>query len=630
MVRIITAPYRVLAFVKEQIDEQANNFSQKSLALFTSPYQLAREVKERIDRAPGQIAGLLRGPASLPISQAPVPSPTTPTTKDGSLADGAPQKVIVKEKETIREVVLANPPAPSQQQTADNSNIPEKLSALKDELTQSFVSRINTLAGGFGFNTNRFDDLFVQKSLELAGKLTQPASNTGSPVTFSSSVTTKDLSATALTLSSTLTVSGTATSTIAGPLKIAGGLTAGSGNVQIIDSTGKIPTLSSSYFASLPSLFSSIGNASSTVQFSASGINDTLSFEATGGLLTISFDSTTKRITFSASAPTLLSVLQQGADASTFTSTVQLGGTLQVPTLSTASGNLTLSPSGDLLFYSASNKITSSGNLTLAGTFAVNGNATSTIENNLWVKGALTVGSSSLSITQSGIGSTGNLRLSASGDIEFFSSANKLTSLGNLTIAGAFTVSGTASSTIGGPLIVTGDITTSGKLRETAGALIPSGAVLPFNLSTCPPGWSPLDGQGGRPDARGRYAVFLPASGTLAGTAGTALTNVENRAVGQHDHAVDPPSTAASITDPGHRHGFKFNIGGGYTNTFMQTVSQSSSEYSNTYNDTPPWVGINTTGITASVDIASLTSGSAGSVAGTNAPYIQLLGCQKD
>jgi hypothetical protein len=36
-----------------------------------------------------------------------------------------------------------------------------------------------------------------------------------------------------------------------------------------------------------------------------------------------------------------------------------------------------------------------------------------------------------------------------------------------------------------------------------------------------------------------------------------------------------------------------------------------------------------TTGITGSVDVASFTSGSSGSVAGTNAPYIQLLACQK-
>jgi len=136
-----------------------------------------------------------------------------------------------------------------------------------------------------------------------------------------------------------------------------------------------------------------------------------------------------------------------------------------------------------------------------------------------------------------------------------------------------------------------GDINTSGKLKEGGNALIPSGAVMSFNLSSCPSGWSALDGTGGRPDARGRYIIDLPAGGTLAATVGTALSNQENRAAGQHNHYV---------------FGRLGNEGGG-----AQFRSLEGNSGNNGLSDTAGTIG-NT------------------SVAGTNAPYIQFLVCQKD
>ena len=68
-------------------------------------------------------------------------------------------------------------------------------------------------------------------------------------------------------------------------------------------------------------------------------------------------------------------------------------------------------------------------------------------------------------------------------------------------------------------------------MRGTPGwSPIPTGAVMFFNLAACPPGWTELTA------ARGRYPVGLQSGGTLAGTSGAALTDLEDRPAGQHDH----------------------------------------------------------------------------------------------
>ncbi len=129
---------------------------------------------------------------------------------------------------------------------------------------------------------------------------------------------------------------------------------------------------------------------------------------------------------------------------------------------------------------------------------------------------------------------------------------------------------------------------------------VPSGAVMHFNLAACPTGWTGLTA------ARGRYLVGLPSAGTLAGTAGTALTNLENRPVGQHAH---------TITDPGHAHSL--------------TIFASDQNYITkvrTYDGGPtPLPNFSTATATTSVTVDST-----GTVAGTNAPYIQFLVCQKN
>jgi hypothetical protein len=133
------------------------------------------------------------------------------------------------------------------------------------------------------------------------------------------------------------------------------------------------------------------------------------------------------------------------------------------------------------------------------------------------------------------------------------------------------------------------------------------GAVLMFNATSCPSGWSELTA------ARGRYVVGLRPGGARAGTAGSALTNLENRATGQHGH---------SISDTGHTHGYTTNWGYDATPAsgtvrrplFGFRIADSAGQ--------PDLPAINPAMTGLSIDAAGTTPG-------TNAPYIQLLACQK-
>ena len=133
-------------------------------------------------------------------------------------------------------------------------------------------------------------------------------------------------------------------------------------------------------------------------------------------------------------------------------------------------------------------------------------------------------------------------------------------------------------------------------------ASAPTGAVTFFNLATCPSGWSELTA------ARGRYLVGLQPSGTRGGTVGIALTDAENRAVGQHNHG---------ITDPEHTHRVRTAVDGGFASGSDKLgLVEGDPTFA-----TSPSTSTATTGITVN---------NAGAVAGTNAPYLQLLVCQKN
>ena len=51
----------------------------------------------------------------------------------------------------------------------------------------------------------------------------------------------------------------------------------------------------------------------------------------------------------------------------------------------------------------------------------------------------------------------------------------------------------------------TNDILSTSKWNELVSYTVPPGAVMAFNLTTCPVNWSQADGNGGRPDLRGQF-----------------------------------------------------------------------------------------------------------------------------
>jgi hypothetical protein len=128
-------------------------------------------------------------------------------------------------------------------------------------------------------------------------------------------------------------------------------------------------------------------------------------------------------------------------------------------------------------------------------------------------------------------------------------------------------------------------------------ATAPAGAVMFFNLAACPTGWDELT------TAQGRYIVGKNAGGTLNAPVGNALTGPENRATGQHTHpTVD------------HTHSYTF---AGFGSVTVQSGSGATAAPASSV----------TSGTTGPGTVT--VNSPAGSVAGTNAPYIQLLACEK-
>jgi hypothetical protein len=170
-------------------------------------------------------------------------------------------------------------------------------------------------------------------------------------------------------------------------------------------------------------------------------------------------------------------------------------------------------------------------------------------------------------------------------------------------------------------------------INDGAGRLAWTGVTVPANIiaystsGSCPGGWTEHTA------ARGFYIVGLPASGTNAGTVGTALTNTENRATGQHSHAPIGTHTHTqnahghTLTNPTHSH----------TETGSAAVDSNSGGVAKTTGSGATNTGSSTTGVSIDATAAvnqSVTTGvtvqNAGSVAGTNAPYIQMVACKKD
>lgn len=120
---------------------------------------------------------------------------------------------------------------------------------------------------------------------------------------------------------------------------------------------------------------------------------------------------------------------------------------------------------------------------------------------------------------------------------------------------------------------------------------VPQGTVIFFNGSSCPTGYAEVT------DARGRYMVGLPSGGSIGSTTGSALSDLENRPVGEHNHTLRAKDDDGDFNEPG---------------------SSSLAKSENTYKDE-----------SADTSMHSSSILNSGSVAGTNAPYIQFLVCEK-
>lgn len=189
--------------------------------------------------------------------------------------------------------------------------------------------------------------------------------------------------------------------------------------------------------------------------------------------------------------------------------------------------------------------------------------------------------------------------------------------------------------------------------------LVPTGNVaITFFVDACPSGWSEYTA------LRGRYPVGVPSGGTILATVGTAMSNSEDRAVGQHTHtfsgsALGTHNHSGSFsgsalgthnhTQDDHDHALGVtSANGNLSNPNNNFLASHTDAYHATYNGSlldatavqdkaatnqaitagTPAGSITNVAITAGTPAGS--NANSGSVASTNAPYIQLVPCTKD
>jgi hypothetical protein len=175
------------------------------------------------------------------------------------------------------------------------------------------------------------------------------------------------------------------------------------------------------------------------------------------------------------------------------------------------------------------------------------------------------------------------------------------------------------------------------------GAGVPAGAILYFD-GACPTGWSDYSALNGR----------VPIGGTSTGVAvGSPLASGASRTITEvpsHQHSVDPPDTAVSVsTDPGHSHSTSVSTDGSHSHNIYRNTGAGGSLVggdvyfnltgSGTYSTLAAGshshtVTVNSGGShghTASVNLAPMATSAVGSASvDVTMPYLQLRACRKD
>ncbi len=177
------------------------------------------------------------------------------------------------------------------------------------------------------------------------------------------------------------------------------------------------------------------------------------------------------------------------------------------------------------------------------------------------------------------------------------------------------------------------------------GAGVPTGAILFFD-GACPTGWSDYSALNGR----------VPVGGSATGTSvGAPLTSGGLRTITEvpsHQHSVDPPDTAVSVsTDPGHSHSTSVSTDGNHTHnldmefenntagTFIRQAGDNaggitSSSHVGSAGSHSHTVTVNSGGAhghSASVNLAPIATSTVGSASvDVTMPYLQLRACRKD
>ena len=129
---------------------------------------------------------------------------------------------------------------------------------------------------------------------------------------------------------------------------------------------------------------------------------------------------------------------------------------------------------------------------------------------------------------------------------------------------------------------VSGDltITETGNVI-TIGGGTPAGAVMAFNLATCPTGWAPANGTGGMPDLRGEFVRGLDNGRGV--DAGRILASSQIESLKSHNHSVNPPATNSNTT-------------GNHLHSIDPPATNSNSTGNHSHSVNPPYTATSTNG----------------------------------